>query len=431
MKRIITYVVSAVVYLGATQTAFAATSNVITDYTNTTVQFLTVIASAAAVFFLVKGGYLYIASSGKPQSLEVAKRIIRNALVGLILVLSSAFIVSALTNTFTASSPAATGGAVPLPDIVSIKPSDGLTQVLIDAVNGFLQNFVQSATKPIVDGIITFLTTTPDLLTNQVVRNFWLVTLGITDSLFIVVIALLGLHVMSAESLGYDQVELKHILPRIALAFLGANTSLFLADYVIITCNALVKAVLDSTGGINQAWIVNAITIQNIADPQTLSLVTLVFLVIFLILAMILLFMYIGRLIFISLYAVLSPFIFLLWTLPKFADFAEIAVKTYIATVFTIFVHVVVIQLAASFLALPLHSDSSLMSIAVAIGLFFVLLKIPQMLMQLVFYTSGVRSMGRIGGHIINILSAGGNSSSQTRSEAQSAVKTPRKRVAI
>lgn len=418
-----------ILFFASFQHAFAA-SSAITDYTNSTVQFLTLIASSASIFFLVKGGYLYITSSGKPEALENAKRTIRNALIGLTLVMAASFIVSSLTGIFSVATQSGNGGAIPLQDIVPAKPSDGLTQVLIDAVNGFLQNLVQSATQPIVNSIMTFLTTTPDLLTNDVVRNFWLGLLGITDSLFIVVVALLGFHVMSAEALGFEQVEMRKLLPRIGIAFLGANISLFLCDYVVITCNALVKAVIDSTGGLNQAWITNAITIQNLSNPQSISLITLLFLVIFLILAMLLLFMYVARLIFISLGAVLSPFIFLLWTLPKFADFAEISVKAYVVSVFTIFIHVVVIQLAASFLSFPQTENNSLMSIATAIGLFFVLLKVPQILMQLVFYTSGIRSIGRMGGSIINILSAT-NSSSQSRSETKREVLTPRKNIAI
>ncbi len=430
MKWYISLIGVSLLYLLSGQYSFAATSSAITDYTSSTVQFLTIIASAAALFFLVKGGYLYMTSSGKPEALESAKRTIKNALLGLILVIGASFIVSSLTGIYATASGSGSSGAVALQDIVPNKPSDGLTQVLIDAVNGFLQNLVQSATQPIVNSIMTFLTTTPDLLTNTVIRNFWLVILGITDSLFVVVVALLGFHVMSAESLGFEQVEMRKIIPRIGIAFLGANISLFLCDYVIITCNAMVKAVIDATGGLNQAWITNAITLQNLSSPQTVSLITLLFLVIFLILAMILLFMYVARLIFISLGAVLSPFIFLLWTLPKFADFAEISVKSYIVSVFTIFIHVVVIQLASSFLTVPPSSNTSIMAIATAIGLFFVLLKVPQILMQLVFYTSGIRSIGRMGGSIMNILSAS-NSSTQTRSQIQRDIKMPRKQVAL
>lgn len=430
MKRYISLIGVSLLYLMSGQYAFAATSSAITDYTSSTVQFLTIIASSAALFFLVKGGYLYMTSSGKPETLENAKRTIKNALLGLILVIAASFIVSSLTGIYATASGSGSNGSVALQDIVPAKPSDGLTQVLIDAVNGFLQNLVQSATQPIVNSIMTFLTTTPDLLTNTVVRNFWLVIVGITDSLFVVVVALLGFHVMSAETLGFEQIEMRRILPRIGIAFLGANISLFLCDYVIITCNAMVKAVIDATGGLNQAWITNAITLQNLSNPQTVSLITLLFLVIFLILSMILLFMYVARLIFISLGAVLSPFIFLLWTLPKFADFAEISVKSYIVSVFTIFIHVVVIQLASAFITVPPSSNTSIMAIATAIGLFFVLLKVPQILMQLVFYTSGIRSIGRMGGSIINILSAS-NSSTQSRSQIQRDVKMPRKQVAL
>ena len=430
MKRVLALLVTtAGIFLLNTTSAFAATSSAITDYTNNTVQLVTLIAAASAVFFLVKGGYLYMSSSGKPESLENAKRTIKNAIIGLVIVLGAGVIVSTLTGALGSASNSTNSGAVSIGAIESVSPSDGLTQVLIDAVSGFLQNIVQSATKPIVDGIILYLTTTPSLLQNQVILNFWLVMLGITNSLFVVVVALLGLHFMSAETLGFEEVELKRLLPRIALAFLGANVSLFLADYAIVTCNALVRAVLDSTGGINQAFVTNAINPASLTSGTT-PLITLVFLVLFLIVSIVLLLMYISRLIFISVGAVLAPFVFLLWALPKFSDFAEIAVKSYLVTVFMIFVHVVVIQLASSFLTLPSNTDSSLISIAVGIGLFLALIKIPQALMQMVFYTSGFASLKRMGGQMINVMSTD-NTSSATRAEAVSgAVKTPRRRVA-
>ncbi len=431
MKQLIRTITLVLVFLAlGTHHVFAATSSTITDYTNSTVSFITIIASSAVVFFLVKGGYLYITSSGKPESLENAKKTIKNALIGLVLVLGASVLVSLLTNTFHDATQTATQGAVQLNDIQLVKPSDGLTQVLLDAINGVMQNFVQSLTQPVVNSIMTFLGSTPDLLSNQVVMNFWLVSLGIVDSLFIVVVAVLGLHVMSAETFGFEQVELRQLLPRIGLAFLGANTSLFLCDYVIITCNALVKAVIDATGGLNQAWIVNIVTIQNFtSNQQGMDIAILFFLAIFLILAVVLLFMYVARLILISLAAVLSPFIFLLWTLPKFSDFAEIGIKSYIVTVFTIFVHIVVIQLAASFLALPEHSNNSIMAIAVAIGLFIVLLKIPEMLMKLVFYTTGIKAIGSLGGAIINILS--GSKQQESRSDTKRDIQQGRENVAI
>lgn len=418
------------IYLINAKPIFAAsTSSEITNYTNDTLSIITLVAAVSAVFFLIKGGYLYLTSVGKPESLEQAKKTIRNALIGLVIVIAAGLIVSVFQNALNSSGGSAGDASINISPVETIKPSDGLTQVLIDAVSGFLRNIVESATKPIVDGIFTYLTTTPSLLNNQVIFKFWLVMLGITDSLFVLIVALLGLHFMSASTLGFEEMELKQLFPRIGLAFLGANISLFLADYAILTSNALVKTVIDSTGGLNHAWIVNAINPSTLASGTT-PLITLIFLVLFLIISIVLLLLYISRLIMISLFAVLSPFLFLLWTLPKFSDISEIAAKTYLTTVFIVFVHVVVIQLASSFLAFPEHSGNSLISILVAIGLFITLLKIPQLLIQISFYTSKGSAFKKFGGQIINVLTTS-SSSSVPQTVGEVPVRTPRKVVKV
>jgi len=124
--------------------------------------------------------------------------------------------------------------------------------------------------------------------------------LGIADSLFVLIVALLGLQFMSASTFGFEEIEFKHLLPRIGLAFLGANVSLFLADYAIQASNALVSGVISATGGLNHAWISNAVTISSITNG-TAPFIILIFLLIFLIVAIVLLLMYISRLIIISL----------------------------------------------------------------------------------------------------------------------------------
>ncbi len=91
--------------------------------------------------------------------------------------------------------------------IETVEPSDGLTQVLIDAVSGFIQNIVESSTEPIVNGVLGYLTTTPTLLDNTVIRDYWLVSVGIVDVLFVLVVALLGLQVMSASTFGFEEVD--------------------------------------------------------------------------------------------------------------------------------------------------------------------------------------------------------------------------------
>lgn len=403
MKWLLFCLALIVPFIFTTPVLAISTSSEITNYTNNTLQIITIIASAAAVLFLIKGGYFYLTSSGKPEGLESAKKTIRNAIIGLLLVLGSGLIVSLFQDALNNPASNTNTAALTLTPLNTITPTDGLTQVLIDAVTGFMQNIVESATKPVVDAIFGFLLSTPTLLNNSVIFNFWLVILGITDSLFILVVALLGLHFMSASTLGFEEVELKQLLPKIGLAFLGANISLFLADYVIITCNALVTAVINSTGGLAHAWVLNAINLSSILTNTT-PMITLVFLLIFLIVAIVLLLMYITRLITISLAGVLSPLIFLLWIIPRFSDFAEIAIKGYLVTVFTVFVHVVIIQLASSFLTIPGNTNNSLISIAIGIGLFFTLLKTPSVLMQLVFYNTGRGMVRKIGGQIMNVM---------------------------
>jgi hypothetical protein len=230
---------------------------------------------------------------------------------------------------------------------------------------------------------------------------------------------------MSAATFGFEEIEFKHLLPRIGLAFLGANTSLFLADYVVKASNAMVTGVLTATGGLNHAWITNAITINNVTNG-TAPLITLIFLLIFLIVAIVLLLMYVTRLIVISLGAVLSPFAFLLWLLPKTSDFAEMSVKGYFVSVFTVFVHVVTIQLAGSFLSLPEQNGNSIIAIAIAIGLLFTLLKIPSFLMQMIFFSTRVNSMKKVGSQIMNVMSTDTASSTRAKT-AERVIKTPRK----
>jgi len=397
----------------------------IVDYTNNTLQIITLISTAAAVLFLIKGGYTYITSTGKPSALESAKKTIRNTLIGLVLVLSANVVISIFNGALNSPSSSSGGSNVEVIAIEAVEPSDGLTQVLIDAVSGFIQNIVESSTEPIVNGVIGYLTTTPTLLDNTVVRDFWLVSVGIVDVLFVVVVALLGLQFMSASTFGFEEVELRQLLPRIGLAFLGANISLFLADYLIITSNTLVKAILDSTGGLNHAWVVDAINPATLITG-TAPLIILIFLVLFLIVSIVLLLMYISRLIMLALGAVLAPFIFMMLALPKFSDFAIVSIKTYFVNVFMVFVHIVIIQLAGAFLALPDHNENSLISVAVAIGLFFTLLKTPSLMMQMIFYTANNSVLKKIGSQVVNVISAD-NSSSVTRAAANGVTKLPRK----
>lgn len=415
------------IYLSCPANAYAADTPDLTSFTNQTLNTLIIIASLASTFFLVKGGYTYITSTGNPDALQSAKNTIRNALIGLVLVISATLITSILNHAFTTPNSPSQTAPLELQPIKPEEPPGGLTRLIVDAVNGFLQNIVLSATKPLVDGIMSFLTTTPSVLKNSVVFNFWLVMVGIVDSLFALLIAVLGLQFMSASTFGFEEIEFRHILPKIALAFLGANSSIFLVEWLNVSSNVLVETLLKTTGGLEKAWALDTVNLLRIVSGDAAA-ITLIFMLIFVILAAVLLLFYIMRLIVISLGAVLSPFIFLLWVLPKFSDFAEISVKTYITTVYTVFVHVVIIQLASSFLTIPGQVGSnSLISVLVAIGLLLTLLKTPSFMMQLMFYNTGRGMMRKISYQIMNVLTARKQEAGMSESTGGKGVKTPRK----
>lgn len=419
--------VSALILAGTTlllpATAFAASNGEVARFTQDTLTVLISVAGLAAAFFLIRGGYVYITSTGKPEALFEAKRTIRQALIGLVIVIAAAVFSSMLSSAFTEPNTPALGTAINLTPIEP-QPDDGsLARIILNAIAGFLQNIVQSATKPIIDGIIHFLTTTPALSTNSVVFNFWLVMVGVTDSLFALVIALLGFQVMSASTFGFEDVPLKQLLPRIGLAFLLANTSIFLIDWVIKLSQLLIDAVIHSTGGIGQAWILNAFDPAALATGGTL-LITLIFMVVFILLAVVLLLFYISRLMILAFGAVLSPLLCLLWLMPKMSDFAEAAAKTYIVMIFSLFIHVVIIQLASAFLTIPNQVNANpFVSILIGIALFSILLKSTAMTVQLTLATQATGIFKKFGGQFLNVVSPAPAEVSSSRAKSAAVKK--------
>lgn len=56
-----------------------------------------IIIGYIAVFFIIKGGFLYIIARGEPGNITAAKQTITNAIIGLIIALLSAAIVGAIS----------------------------------------------------------------------------------------------------------------------------------------------------------------------------------------------------------------------------------------------------------------------------------------------------------------------------------------------
>ncbi len=363
---------------------------------------LCTLASLVCVFFLISGGIAYMTSAGKPENLDHAKRILRNALIGLIIVLAAGVLTAILTHAYVGSNGAANAKLPQLQAIPPAKVSNGLIDVLIKAITGLLNNIIQSVAQPFLHALSFFTSSTELMASNSGVFNLWLVMVGITDALFVLVVALLGFHVMSAATFGFDEIEVKHLLPRFALIFLAMNTSIFVIDGIIEISNAMIHAV-NAAGGSTSVW--NVLT-DVVKQSGGQGVAALLIMIAFLIFSVILLVYYVGRLVTLYIGAVLSPAVLLAWLVPGFRDFSETAGKTYLTTVFVLFVHVVILQLAASLFAglvvgSPSHTPDTLMALVVGLATLIALLKTQGVMMQFSYVSMGTRNTKKLGSQFI------------------------------
>jgi len=362
---------------------------------------LCAVASLACVFFIVNGGVAYMTSAGRPENLDRAKRILRNALIGLVLIFAAGALTQILTHSYTGR---AAVSHVSVPNLTSIQPAppSGLVAVIVKAITGVINDVIQYLTSALLRSVAFFTKSTPLMADNPTVFNLWLGMVGICDALFVLVIGLLGFHIMSATTFGLDEIEIKHLLPRLALIFLGLNTSIFAIDGVIELSNAMIHAVT-LANGTNSLW--DSLT-DIVKQSATMSFPALLIMLLFTIFAVILVIYYVMRLIVLYLGAILSPLVLLLWLLPGFRDFSLTAAKAYLTTIFVLFVQVVVLIVAGSLIAgvvvgSPTQVSGELMPLITGVAAMYTVLKVPGVMERLSFASMGQQSVRQLGGQFI------------------------------
>lgn len=374
------------------------------DYITPVIQTLSGLAGLVCVFFIVQAGYLYMSSSGKPDQMEHAKEVLKKALIGLVVVLAALTITTFLTSAY--GSPHDPSNAT-LPSLEAIKPekqSNGLLDMIINAITGILAQIINAVAKPFLDALDFFTASTPSMASNSTVYNFWRVMVSIGNILFTLVLVLLGLHIMSASQLGFDEIEPKHLWPRVVMIFILMNSSIYLIDGIIALSNALVKAT-SLISGSSSVWD----TLMKVVEQTSgLGVAALLIMVGFVLCAIVLLVYYVMRLVTLYIGAVLAPLVSLLWLLPGFRDFAETAFKTYLTAIFVLFVHVVILQLSASlFTGMATASGDNavpdtLMAMVTGIATILMLLKAQGVMMQFSYVSMGARNMKKLGGQFLN-----------------------------
>lgn len=373
------------------------------DYVLPTVKILSGIASLACAFFLAHAGYIYITSSGKPDRMEYAKGVAKKAVAGLVIVLAAVTIVSILNGSYQAVQ---NPNDANLPNLQAVTPkseNNGLIEMIIKAVTGLLSSIINAIASPFLNALEFFTKSTPLMASNKAVFNLWLAIVGIADVLLILIVALVGFQVMSASSFGFDEVEVKHLLPRIALIFLLMNTSIFLIDGIISLSNVLISAV-NQISGASTVWSTLVKVVEKTSGQGAAALLIMVA---FLICSIILLVYYVMRLITLFIGTVLSPLVSMLWLVPGFRDFAETSMKTFLSTIFVLFVHVVILQLASSlFSGMATTGNNAipdtLMAMVAGIATILTLLKVQGVMMQFSFVSMGARNLKKLGGQFMN-----------------------------
>lgn len=373
------------------------------SYLVPTIRGLSALAILICTLVIIHAGYLYMTSSGRPEALDRAKNIFKKALIGLVLVLSAGAIVGILSSAY--GQPAANQSAV-LPNLQAITPQaadNGLIEVLIKAVSGFLLNIIETVAKPFLGALDYFTKETPLMADNKSVFNLWLAIVGLTNILLILVLVLVGLQLMSASSLGFGDLDFKHLLPQVIVVFIGINSSIFIIDAVIELSNTLIRAV-NQISGASAPWDTLKTVVES-AGSQGLA--ALLLMLVFVVFSVVLLIYYLTRLVALFIGAVLSPLVCLLWLVPGFRDFAISAIKTYMATIFVLFVHVVILLLAASLFSGLISSSTpdAIMALVLGIATILALLKTQGLLMQFSLFSGGARSLRKFGSQLTSNVS--------------------------
>lgn len=360
------------------------------------------VAAAASVLFIAIGGYQIMTSSGNPLKLDKGKSTLKHALMGLVIVLTAAFLSHFLVHLYGPVQGHNVQAVVPgLKAIKAGSPGGGLISVILKTISAVLANIVGTIGKPFVSALSYFTKSTPIPSANPDVVKLWVVCAGLSDGLLVLVIMLIGLRVMSAGGLGFSEISLTKILTQIGLSFLGINASLLITDTLIRLSNGMV-GVINKTGSAAGVW---QSLINVVGSAGKFSLAGLIMMVVFCIFSVILIIYYIGRIVGVYLGAVLAPLIMLMLVLPGFRDFALLAIKKYINLVFVLFVQVIILDLAGGLFFAVSKSNAPLINMLVGIASLVALIKTQGVMGQLSYASVGPRNLRRVSDRVVGGIS--------------------------
>jgi hypothetical protein len=141
-----------------------------------------------------------------------------------------------------------------------------------DAIDGWFSHLAAAALDPLLRLLGRTAFSTPNFTGAGRVRDLWLVSWGIANSLFVLFVVGAGVLGMSYETL-QTRYAVKDLLPRVAVAFISANASLFLAGFAINVANALSEALAsEGVGAARGAASVVLVLVEGAVDGGSVFL---------------------------------------------------------------------------------------------------------------------------------------------------------------
>jgi hypothetical protein len=128
----------------------------------------------------------------------------------------------------------------------SVAPSLG--GLVGGAINEWFTGLVKNAVNPAMLLVGRTLLSTPQITDDPTIKSSWETSLGVADTLLVLLVVTAGGLVMFHESL-QSKYTVKDVLPRLALAAILANTSFFICAQMVSVSNALASALLGN--GVN------------------------------------------------------------------------------------------------------------------------------------------------------------------------------------
>lgn len=249
------------------------------------------------------------------------------------------------------------------------------------AINEWFAGLVKDALNPAMVLVGRTLLSTPQVAGEAQVRTYWQLSVGVADSLLVLVVMAAGALVMGHETL-QTSYAIKDVLPRLGVAAIAVNASLAISGQMVNVANVLASGLLGNGVDPEQAGnTLEQLVLHSITDGG-------IFLVLLglacAVLAVALLILYLVRASLIVLFVCAAPLMLLGHGLPQTEGMARLwwrvmlaLLGVQVAQAITLAAAVHIFFASGGHSVLGLGTGGSLIDLLLVLCLFWVLLRIP------------------------------------------------------